>query len=380
MSERARLVADIADGMGSAGGRAIDDVISNADSAFKSQVDSLASQAARRSNRAAAFNAASAQTVGRNAAGLNDAGKPVSQSIRDRLNSALDTLTKSKAASKAQTNKAASAAESKAAINSSENAVSTVAKEIEVKTGLTATDKLFGLTILAFSVYVLASFFATDGTEISINKITIIDSSTVEVEYDPPSKVGFNLCEGDEVTFKDGAADFTIPRLSGAKNITEIVNSTTFRISASLTSAGGVPYPPPPPAAPGASPSPVGSPVPSQPPTGSAYWGKATVTSTIASQFADSVGDTIGAVAHAAGRGVAAGLGGVATGLGLDDLLGGGGGDGGDGGDGQSGLCRLPIISSICNAGSTVKNVIIAICIIISIVLGAYLAYSLTRN
>lgn len=285
---------------------------------------------------------------------------------------------------------------SAAATNALKNAPNPIAAAddaMKIKFNLPSGKTLAGLAVAGYCIYALASLYDTDGQTIEITKMTPISATQVQIDYTPPSgKLAFALRVGDTLTFSGCATGCINPGL-GTEQVVKLNGDTSCIINKSVTSVGGVPYPPPAPSPSGTASGPASTPVPS--PSGTAYWGTALVSSTLTNQFVGSVADITVALFSAAGVALGSAVTGAASGLGqglgippgggpggplcnvplVGGLLCGGGPDGGGGG-----ICSLPIISSICGLGQTFKTIIMVFCLIISLSISAYIAYTIASG
>jgi hypothetical protein len=254
----------------------------------------------------------------------------------------------------------------KNALDAATNKIGSAADSMSSKLGWPSGKTVMGLGAAAFAIYAVASFYATDGQRVDITNITPISSSQVQIDYNKPANnVAFCLRVGDTLTFGGCSPGCTNPAF-GTEQIVKIVGPTSCIINKSLTSVGGVPYPPPASAPSGTPSGPSSSPVP-LPVHDSSYWGRATVHTSLTNQFVGSVADVVAAVftaaGAAAGAGAAGALQGLGQGLGLTD--------------GGGGLCSLPVISSVCAAGDTVKKVVFGICSFLLFIICCYLGWQL---
>ena len=284
----------------------------------------------------------------------------------------------------------AAALAEKNALKNSPNPNAVAENAMKIKFNLPSGKTLLGLAVAGYCIYALASLFDTDGQTIEITKITAINDTQIQIDYTPPSgKLAFALRVGDTLTFSGCATGCIVPGL-GTEQVVKLNGDTSCIINKSVSSVGGVPYPPPAPSPSGTDSGPASTPVP--PPSGSSYWGTAVVASSLTNQFVGSVADMTAAVFSAAGvaigSAVSAGVQGLGQGLGIPPggpggplcniplvggVLCGGGPDGG-------GLCSLPIVSSICGLGQTFKTIIMVICLIISLSISAYIAYKIASS
>lgn len=341
---------------------------------------------------AGAANAArSAATMADNAAAisktLTDAGQQGLVRSMDDVTSVLDDGLK-KAVDDVPTGPAA-AAETNALRNAA-NAIGDAAESIKLKFSFPSGKTIAGLAVAGYCIYALASLFDTDGQTIDITNITPISATQIKIDYNPPpGKLAFALRIGDTLTFSGCQTGCIVPAL-GTEQVVRLVGDTSCIINKSVSSVGGVPYPPPAPSPSGSTSGPASTPVP--PPSGTAYWGRAVAHSSLTNQFVGSVADVAAAVFAAAGAGVGAAIGGAVEGLGQGLGIPPGGGPGGPlcnvplvggvlcGGPGGGGVCSLPIVSSICGLGQTFKTIIMIICFIISLSISAYIAYKIASG
>lgn len=287
----------------------------------------------------------------------------------------------------------AAAVAEKNALKNAPNPTAAAENAMKLKFNLPSGKTLLGLAVAGYCIYALASLFDTDGQTIEITNITPISDTQLQIDYTPPAgKLAFALRVGDTLTFSGCAMGCIVPGL-GTEQVVELNGDTSCIINKSVTSVGGVPYPPPAPSPSGTASGPASTPVP--PPSGAAYWGRAVVASSLTNQFVGSVADMTAAVFSAAGVALGSAVSGAASGLGrglgippgggpggplcnvplVGGLLCGGGPDGGGGG-----ICSLPIISSICGLGQTFKTIIMVICLIISLSISAYIAYTVASG
>lgn len=287
---------------------------------------------------------------------------------------------------------AAAAAAEKNALKTAQVPTAAAENAIKLKFGFPSGKTLLGLAVAGYCIYAVASLFDTDGQTIEIKNITPINDRQLQIDYTPPSgKLAFALRVGDTLTFSGCAVGCVNPGL-GTEQVVKLNGDTSCIINKSVTSVGGVPYPPPAPSPSGTTSGPASTPVP--PPSGTEYWGTAVVASSLTNQFVGSVADMTAAVFGAAGvalgTAVGAGISGLGTGLGIPPsggpggplcnvplvggvLCGGGGGGGG-------GLCSLPIISSVCSLGQTFKTIILVICCLFYLSISAYIAYKIASG
>ena len=285
----------------------------------------------------------------------------------------------------------AAAAAQKNALKNAPNPTGAAVDTINIKFSFPSGKTLLGLAVTAYCIYALASLFDTDGQTIDIIKITPISDTQLQIDYTPPAgKLAFALRIGDTLTFSGCTTGCIIPGL-GTEQVVKLNGDTSCIINKSITSIAGVPYPPPAPSPSGTASGPASTPVP--PPSGSAYWGTALVASSLTNQFVGSVADmtatVFAAIGVAAGSALGAGVTGLGQGLGIPPATGGDGPLCGlplvggilcGGGGGGGGLCSLPIISSFCGIGQTLKTIIFIICCIISLGISAYIAYKIASG
>ncbi len=300
---------------------------------------------------------------------LTDGGTP--QSAARQLDDAAQAVDDGVAKVKTEDPIVAGPAEKNLLDNAGTNRIGAAGDAMSIKFGWPSGKTVLGLSAAVFCIYAIASFYGTDGKSITITKITPISATRVKIDYDPPGgSPAFCIRVADRLEFKNCSAGCTVPALA-TEQVISLDGPGSCIISKGLTSAGGLPYPAPAAAAATTSPAAAGTTTgPATSPIGTAYWGTAVVRTSLSNQFVGSVADVTATVfttlGTAVGTGLAAGLDGLGNGLGLP----GGPGDP-DGGDG---LCGLPIISSICGMGSTMKWVLGAV----GIVLLLLLIYSMT--
>jgi hypothetical protein len=162
--------------------------------------------------------------------------------------------------------------------------------KMESKFSLPSGKTLAGLGLSAFCAYAIVTFYSTDGKTINIKNVKIIDSTKVQITYDPPSSIGFSLQVNDTLDFSGAASGCVVPALGSGVQIVQVIDSNNCVVEAAVTSVGGVT---------GYSPVSAGAPVSSPTPSCS-NWGTATAHSSLANQFVGAVTNTAAAVCGAA--------------------------------------------------------------------------------
>jgi hypothetical protein len=382
MSAFARAADDLA-GAGTAGGRA---VLGDAAPLVARSAGDAAATAASASRAAA--------NAGQDAAGVmarmtGDGAQGVVRSI-DEVADVVDSgIIK---ALDENPGSAAAMAE-KNALKNAPNPTGEAVDAINIKFSFPSGKTLLGLAVTAYCIYALASLFDTDGQTIDIIKMTPISDTQVQIDYTPPAgKLAFALRIGDTLTFSGCTTGCINPGL-GTEQVVKLNGDTSCIINKRITSIAGVPYPPPAPSPSGTASGPASTPVPT--PSGSTYWGTALVASSLTNQFVGSIADMTATVfaslGAAVGSALVGGVSGLGQGLGIPPSSGGDGPlcgiplvggilCGGGGGGGGGGLCSLPIISSFCGIGQTLKTIIFIICCIISLGISAYIAYKIASG
>ena len=293
---------------------------------------------------------------------------------------------------------------------------------------------ILGVSLTAYAIYSMAAAGDTDGATIDINKITILTQNEVQIDYTypgalPPGRLtsaAFCIRVNDALDLSGCTQGCTIPALPSGLKVKRILSDTSLVLAtpASMTSAGGVSFPASSTNTPsGTSSGPAGSPV-NVVPTGTAYWGRAIVHSSVSNQFVGSLGDTLstfitssglllGQALGAVGEGLSQGIEAAAPGIGAAagaaagalggaagaaaGALGGAAGAaagalGGAAGAAANalglgspagplkgkGFCGLPIISSICEMGSGLRNILMIVCgiIFLLLILGLVMKFS----
>jgi hypothetical protein len=222
-----------------------------------------------------------------------------------------------KAASSEATNLSKSASDVKGeadafAGKSSEDKL-TDAENTAASQGWSTTDYLAGIAGITIVSLGLASWTSTNGARLNINDITIVNATTVRVDYDVASvgagglNSNFALRVGDYISFDQPTP--TVPDLSEDQQVVGVEGDHTFYIQPNpmLQTAGGFGLTPA-----GTPAAPAGTPGYSGAPIGSAFWHQATVHSTMANQLTGQIKDGIQVLGVAVG-GVASAAAGAAS-------------------------------------------------------------------
>lgn len=159
--------------------------------------------------------------------------------------------------------------------------------------GLTLGGAFLGLTITGMMLYGFAAADDTDGVTIPINNITIIDSTHVQVDYNPPynQHPAFSIAVGDALDFSCAVAACMVPAsgssLSGVR-VSELKGDSSCVVELALQSAGGRGI---------NSPASSGGPGSPGVASGQAYWGQATVHTSVENQFLSAFSSVAGGAA-----------------------------------------------------------------------------------